>query len=135
MTKKQPRGKHPRDEDEDKRGAAKSSDEFISMEDDDENNVVRMPPPAWSPQNQKPGYSEMGHGEERTKNIQSDHQPELEQAEGGGDDNVRAKICITDHVKLIINRINPPKICIHRHVCMYIIRIIDKKDASSFGGS
>jgi hypothetical protein len=134
MTKKQPRRKHRRDEDEDKRGAAKSSDEFISMEDDDEDNVVRMPP-AWSPQNQKPGYSKMGHGEERTKNIQSDHQPELAQAEGGGDDNVRAKICITDHVKLIINQINPPKICIHRHVCMYTIRIIDKKDASSFGGS
>jgi len=59
----------------------------------------RMPPPAAllsSSQNQKPGYSEMGDGEERT-NIQPDHHPELEQADGRGDDNVRAKICIIDH--------------------------------------
>ncbi|KAG0524014.1 hypothetical protein BDA96_07G173200 [Sorghum bicolor] len=46
----------------------------------------RMPPPAAllsSSQNQKPGYSEMGDGEERT-NIQPDHHPELEQADGRG---------------------------------------------------
>ncbi|CAD6265119.1 unnamed protein product [Miscanthus lutarioriparius] len=76
------------DEDEDETGATnKSSDEFISLEDEeDEDDGVRMPPPAaLSSEIQKPGYSEMGDGEERT-NIRSGHHPELEQ--GGGDGNV-----------------------------------------------
>ncbi|XP_066323849.1 exocyst complex component EXO84B-like [Miscanthus floridulus] len=79
-------GQEEAPEDEDETGTTnKSSDEFISLEDEDDG--VRMPAAALSSKNQKPGYSEMGDGEERT-NIRSGHHPELEQAEGGSDDNV-----------------------------------------------
>ena len=58
--------------------SAKSSYEFIAWRTTMKTTSSRMPPPAalLSSQNQKPGYSEMGDGEERT-NIRPDHHPEL----------------------------------------------------------
>lgn len=82
---------------EDETGAAnKSSDEFVSMEDDEdedegEEDGVRMPArAALSSESSKPGHSELGNGEEMANIRSGHHHPELDQAEGGGDDSVQA---------------------------------------------
>jgi exocyst complex component 8 len=81
---------------EDESGAAnKSSDEFVSMEDEDEGegeeDGVRMPArAALSSESPKPGHSELGNGEEMANIRSGHHHPELDQAEGGGDDSVQA---------------------------------------------